>query len=341
VDGTPVLDLAGLKGAGVTFTSVLLVAPGEDLVGLVRYLQKLGGNRGAWRDVFEPQGVSVGAMQAPDTEAMRERGKAVYLDHCVGCHGARGDGTGDAATFLSPRPRDFTAGVFKFHTTPSGTLPTDGDLFRTITRGVRWTAMPTWHEVGDKDRMAVVTYLKTLSKRWTEDKPEPPIVIPAPPPATADTLVKGKALYAQAKCAECHGESGKGDGPSAAQLKDDFDLPIPPADFTRGQFKGGSHVSDIYRAMTVGLDGTPMPSFADSMTDEERWAISYYVLSLSAWTDPLTGERLRLSASARAALNAAGAKAASPRTALDPDRPAGVAEADARPLRRYYPGVQE
>ena len=342
VDGTPVLDLAGLKGAAPAFTSVLLVAPTEDLVGLVRYVQKLGSNRGAWRDVFEPQGVSVGAMQVSDSEGMRELGKEVYVQHCVGCHGARGDGAGAAATFLSPRPRDFTAGVFKFHTTPSGTLPTDGDLFRTITRGVRWTAMPTWHEVGDKERMAVVTYLKTLSKRWTEDKPEPPLVIPAPPPVTAETLVKGKALYAQAKCAECHGEGGKGDGPSAAQLKDDFDLPIPPADFTRGQFKGGSHVSDIYRAMTTGLDGTPMPSFADSMTDAERWSISYYVLSLSAWTDPLTGDRLRLSPAARAALNAADTKAASPRAAFDPERAGtGVAEGGARTPRRYYPGVQE
>ena len=342
VDGTPVLDLAGIKGAAPAFTRVLLVAPSQDLVGLVRYLQKLGSNRGAWRDVFEPQGVSVGAMQVSDSEAMRELGKTVYAEHCIGCHGARGDGAGAAATFLLPRPRDFTAGVFKFHTTPSGTLPTDGDLFRTITRGLRGTAMPTWHEVGDKERMAVVTYLKTFSKRWTEDKPEPPIVIPAPPPVTADTLRRGRELYAQAKCAECHGEGGKGDGPSAAQLKDDFDVPIPPADFTRGQFKGGSHVSDIYRAMTVGLDGTPMPSFADSMTDPERWAISYYVLSLSAWTDPLTGEQLRLSAPARAALNTRDTTAASPRAAFDPEgtRP-GMAEAGGRPPRRYYPGVQE
>ncbi|MEX2146520.1 MAG: cbb3-type cytochrome c oxidase subunit II [Candidatus Rokuibacteriota bacterium] len=342
VDGTPVLDLAGRTGAAAPLTAVVLLAPREDLVGLVRYLQKLGTNRGAWRDVFEPQGVTVGAMQAPDSEAMRELGKQVYDHHCVGCHGTRGDGAGPAATFLSPRPRDFTLGVFKFHSTPSGTLPTEGDLFRTITRGVRWTAMPTWHEVSDKERMAVVSYLKTLSTRWVEDTPEPPLVIPAAPPATAQTLVRGKALYAQAKCAECHGEGGAGDGPSAAQLKDDVDLPIRPADFTRGQFKGGSHVSDIYRAMTVGLDGTPMPSYSDSMTDDERWAISYYVLSLSAWADPLTGERLRLSPAARAALNGPEVKAASPRAPFDPAGAAtGVAEAGGRASRRYYPGVQE
>ena len=48
--------------------------------------------------------------------------------------------------------------------------------------------------------------------------------------------------------------------------------------------------------MTLGLDGTPMPSFADSMSEEERWAISYYVLSLAAWRDPFTGEMLDLPA---------------------------------------------
>ena len=48
--------------------------------------------------------------------------------------------------------------------------------------------------------------------------------------------------------------------------------------------------------MTTGLDGTPMPSFADSMTEDERWAISYYVLSFSAFNDPLTGEKLKLDA---------------------------------------------
>ena len=83
---------------------------------------------------------------------------------------------------------------------------------------------------------------------------------------------------------------------SAAELKDDFGFPIRPADFTRGQFKGGSGVRDIFRTMTLGLDGAPMPSFADSMSEEERWAISYYVLSLSAWIDPHTGKRLEVPA---------------------------------------------
>jgi cytochrome c oxidase cbb3-type subunit 2 len=336
VDATPVPDVSLRSGPA---SAVRLVAPTPDLVALVRYLQRLGMSRGAWRDVFEPQAVSVSGMTVPASHDLVERGREVYLDHCVGCHGTRGDGAGRAATFLSPLPRDFTAGVFKFRSTPSGSLPTDGDLFRTITRGVRWTGMPTWHEVQDKARVAVVAYLKTLSKRWGEEAVEPPIPMPATPRATPELLARGKALYAQAKCAECHGEGGRGDGPSAATLQDDFQRPIWPADFTRGQFKAGGSVSDIYRTMTTGLDGTPMPSFADAMSDEERWAIAYYVLAFSAWGDPLTGERLRLSPETRAALNAPETVADRPRTAWDPARPGAVAQAPRR--RPYYPGIRD
>jgi len=284
--------------------------------------------------------VSVSVMTIPDSADLRALGQEVFVDHCAGCHGARGDGAGRAATFLSPLPRDFTAGVFKFRSTPSGSLPTDGDLFRTITRGVRWTAMPTWHEVPDKQRIAVVAYLKTLSKRWTEDAVEPAIPLPPPPRATPALLARGKALYAQAKCAECHGEGGRGDGPSAEALQDDFQRPIRPTDFTRGQLKGGGSVSDVYRTMTTGLDGTPMPSFADSMSDDQRWAIAYHVLSFSAWADPLTGDRLRLSPETRASLNAPDTVADRPRAAFDPARQAaGVVGAVRR--RPYYPGIRD
>jgi len=71
-----------------------------------------------------------------------------------------------------------------------------------------------------------------------------------------------------------------------------------------------------------------MPSFADSLGNAERWALAYYVLSLSAWADPLTGEKLQLSDAAKAALNSRGVEASHPRRAWDPalDGP-GVAEA--------------
>jgi cytochrome c oxidase cbb3-type subunit 2 len=342
IDGTPVLDLTPFADKPPALTSVVLVVPTKELVSLVGYVQKLGMNRGAWREVFEPQNVALSVMGIPPSADLVARGKEEYAEHCVGCHGAKGDGNGLAATFLFPRPRDFTIGAFKFRSTPSGSLPTDGDLFRTVTRGVRWTAMPTWHELPDKTRLAVVSYIKTFSPRWREEKPEPPLVLPPPPPATPALLARGKDLYVKAKCWECHGDVGKGDGPSANQLKDDLKLPIRPADFTKGQFKGGSHVADIYRTMTLGLDGTPMPSFADSMNDAERWAISYFVLSFSAWADPLTGEKLKLSPQTKAALGSPDVRADHPRLALDPEREAaGVARANGKKPRVYYPGIRE
>ena len=311
-------------------------------MGLVAYVQKLGMNRGAWREVFEPQTVDVSAMRIPESEMLLARGRAVFAQRCIGCHGAKGDGNGVAATFLSPRPRDFTLGEFKFRTTPSGSLPTDGDLFRTITRGVRWTPMPTWHEVPENDRLAVIQYLKSFSDRWRQEKPPAPVYVPDPPAPTPELLARGKELYDKvAKCWQCHGDGGKGDGPSADGLKDDFGFPIRPTDFTRGQFKGGSHARDIYRTMTTGLDGTPMPSFVDSMTADERWAISYYVLSFSAWGDPLTGQKLRISPQAKAALDSLAVRASSPRLAYDPDgTPTALSKRNATP-RAAADGEQE
>jgi cytochrome c oxidase cbb3-type subunit I/II len=341
IDGVPVLDLTPFGSRPPALASVRLIFPRRDMVALVRYVQKLGTNRGAWREVFEPQSVSFSVMTIPSTPDLLERGRQAYTRRCVGCHGARGDGNGPAATFLSPRPRDFTTGVFKFRTTPSGSLPTDGDLFRTVSRGVRWTAMPTWHEVPEKDRLAVVSYIKTFSPRWKTDRPEPAVTIPAPPRVGESLLASGRELYAKAKCAECHGETGAGNGPSAGQLRDDFELPIRPTDFTRGQFKGGSAVSDVFRTMTTGLDGTPMPSFGETLTDDERWAISYYVLSFSAWGDPLTGKKLDLAPATKASLNSPDVTADHPRTAVDPNAsPSAVA---GRMSRRtiYYPGVLE
>ena len=342
-DGTPALELTVLPGAPEAWRGrrLTVIAPTDDMRALVAYVQKLGTNRGAWRDVFDPQRVSVTAMSIPTTAEGVARGKAVYVRRCAGCHGADGDGNGPAATFLDPRPRNFTTGVFKFRSTPSGSLPTDGDLYRTITRGLRWTAMPTWHELPEKERLAVITYVKTFSPRWRDERAEAPVPLPDPPRATAEVLGRGQTLYGAAKCWECHGESGKGDGPSAAQLTDDLGFRIRPTDFTRGQFKGGSDARDVFRTMSTGLDGTPMPSFADSMTEEERWAISFFVLSLSAFRDPLTGERLRLGPGAVAALNAAAPTAyASSDLAMDLSR-AGDAAGAGGPTSsmRFFLGV--
>ncbi|KRR09274.1 cytochrome C oxidase [Bradyrhizobium valentinum] len=294
--------------------TVMIAAETKELEGLIAYLQKLGMNRGKWRDVFEPQQLEVTQATLPRSSEWIAYGRVVYERRCVGCHGAKGDGNGPAATFLyRQRPRSFAAAVFKFRLTKEP-VPTDGDLLRTITRGVRGTAMPPWYELPLTDRLAVIQYIKyelavdrsDPAKPYSffiEEPPGAPLHIQRPPTPSQQILVRGKEVWQIAKCWECHGNTGRGDGEKAAGLKDDLGFPIPPADLTTGQFKSGPAVEDIFRTMTTGLSGTPMPNYRDSLPEEDRWALAYYVLSLSAFTDPITGEPLPIAPADRTALN--------------------------------------
>jgi len=297
-----------------TGDTVRIAAETDDLKGLVAYVQKLGMNRGKWRDLFEPQEIEISDVTLPRSAEWIAYGKEVYERRCIGCHGEKGDGNGPAATFLfNQRPRNFNAGVFKFRLTQKP-VPTDGDLLRTITRGVRGTAMPAWYELPLNDRLAVIQYIKyelavdrsDPSKPYAyfiEEPPSQPLYIGSPPTPSQDILTHGKEVWQNAKCWECHGQTGKGDGEKAAGLKDDFGFPVRPADLTSGQFKSGPSVQDIFRTMSTGLSGTPMPSYGDSLSEQDRWALAYYVLSLSAFKDPLTGEPLKISDADRKALD--------------------------------------
>ena len=294
--------------------AVKLVAETKDIVALTAYIQKLGMNRGQWRDLVTPEETDGAGVALPRSDERIAAGKVVFERRCVACHGAKGDGNGWAATFLyRQRPRNFTLGEFKFRLT-KGPLPSDADLLRTITRGVRGTAMPAWFELPLDDRLAVIQYIKyelTADKSdpekpafyFVDEPPGPPMLIGTPPTPTREMVAHGGAIWLQAKCWECHGKTGHGDGQKAAGLKDDWGFPIRPANLTRGQFKSGPNVSDLYRTVSTGLTGTPMPSFRDSFPDADRWALAYYVLSLSAFSDPLTGNALPIGAADRAALD--------------------------------------
>lgn len=213
------------------------------------------------------------------------RGKEFFDRYCSGCHGERGNGKGPAAPFLDPKPRDFTRGTFKFRSTPSNSLPTDADLVRSIREGVHGTAMPAWKTLPDVEVKAIVAYLKTFSKRFSREKPAPTLAFPGAP-LDLDTparVARGRLVWEELKCAFCHGDGGKGDGPSASKLVDSEGNPILPFDFTRKEPKGGSTPEDLYRTFMTGLAGTPMPDFAETTRDDpQRWDLVAYVRSLRA-----------------------------------------------------------
>lgn len=225
---------------------------------------------------------SAATPNASQTAYLVETGKGVYERYCVGCHGEQGDGKGPAAEMLLVKPRDFRQGTFKFRTTPTGSLPTDEDLYRTITRGVRHTAMPAFLLLPESDRLAVIQYIKTFSDRWQREKPQPPLFIPQPPSyvGTFESVKAGKKIWEMSQCWQCHGRRGRGDGPASATLTDDWGNPIPAFDFTQGVLKGGPSPSDIYRTFTTGLNGTPMPSYASFLTEEDRWNLVSFTLYL-------------------------------------------------------------
>ncbi len=209
-------------------------------------------------------------------------GGPLYQKLCSQCHGVKGDGLGVAAYRLDPKPRDFTAGKFKIRHTPSGSLPTDEDLTHIIREGMPYTSMPPWKHLSDEDIKTLVAAVKSFSPDFADAAKKPKAIsIPSAPSFSADSAKKGKEVYARIGCTACHGELARGDGPSATTLKDDWGNPIRPADLTmRWTFRGGPTREDIYRTFTTGLNGTPMPSFAESLTDAERWQLVDYLASL-------------------------------------------------------------
>ncbi len=211
-------------------------------------------------------------------------GKSNYRRYCAGCHGDYGDSNGENAVWLDPKPRDFTIATFKCRSTPTGTLPTDEDLFNTIGRGVTNSNMPIWNALSPQQRADLVAYIKIFSPRWEKEKAGEPIKIPAEPPVTVESISHGKALFAKLECWKCHGPHGEGDGPSAATLTDSKDQPIRPYNFAAGKgdsrFKCGDTNQDLYKIFMTGLDGTPMPSFADVIQPNDAWDLVHFLRTL-------------------------------------------------------------
>lgn len=208
-------------------------------------------------------------------------GKEFYRRWCVGCHGTEGNGEGENAQWIDPKPRDFTEALFRWRSTPTGTLPTDQDLYDTITRGVVDTLMPTWRPLTPQTRVDLIAYIKTFSPKWATQKAGTPITIPPEPPQTIDSVLHGRQLFDQLQCWKCHGPEGRGDGPSAITLTDDKGEPIRPYNFHDGtRFRCGETNSDLYKIFITGLDGTPMPSFADSLKPQDAWDLVHFLRTL-------------------------------------------------------------
>jgi mono/diheme cytochrome c family protein len=196
-----------------------------------------------------------------------ERGARVYARTCAACHGRSGEGDGPGAADLDPLPRNFTAGQFRFRTTPSGRLPRPEDIDRTIRRGLPGTAMPAFGEVLSAREIAdLTTYVIPLAPvTMVPGSPVDAVAIPAVPAPSAASIAEGRNLYRIMECWSCHGIDGSGKGQSADGLLDEVGDPILPTDFRFAPLKGGREPEAVVRTLLTGLNGTPMPAYGEAM----------------------------------------------------------------------------
>lgn len=248
-------------------------------------------------------------------------GKMLYTEYCMACHGAEGDGRGVAAKGMQVPPRDLTMGVYKFGRVVSGELPHDEDFYKILRDGLHGTAMLPW-DMSDHQMFQVVQYIKTFAPDVWEGKDkelgERLVVVERDPFGKAhrnSAIERGKVVYhTSAQCQACHrayvsfpelsrlNEEEFGDPLDVAFYDPDmyYSRPQPsqygfstlPPDMTWHHVRSVQTVEDIYIRMLAGVGGTSMPSWKDTLPNDDIWAVSHYVHYLMSLRD--TPERREL-----------------------------------------------
>lgn len=267
-------------------------------------------------DVDTSRPTEFGYQTTPRTVRLQE-GEAAYTFYCIGCHGENGLGDGPAARMLNPAPRNFQKAKFKFISTRFAELPTDEDLFRTISNGLRGSSMPSWGHLPEQTRWALVEYIKTFSDIWKRP-PTPSIPFVTDPYVEmkdkSEAIKRGEVAYhGFFSCWNCHpayvseekiseysqvlgGPPRSGlreDLEEAAIKKDEDNKTIFAPDFLRDYVKAGTSVDILYQSIAAGITGTAMPTWIDAaasgpedeegnklVTQADIWAIAYYVQDL-------------------------------------------------------------
>ncbi len=247
-------------------------------------------------------------------------GETTYVEYCVQCHGAKGDGKGVSYKGMYPPPRDFTMGVYKFGNVVSGELPHDEDFYRIIRHGLNGSAMLPW-DISDERLDAVTQYIKTFAPQVWEGEGKTPgtkFELPKDPygeEKRAEAIEKGKRVYhITASCIQCHrGYESKDQislynkeingapmaeadfAPDLYQVKlqeSELGYKVVPPDFTFHNLRSITDMESLVQRLMYGVTGSGMPGWKDVVTDDELWALAYYVDSLRKLKDTPAREEL-------------------------------------------------
>lgn len=241
------------------------------------------------------------------------KGKQIYREYCMACHGAEGDGKGVASKGMRTPPRNFKLGLIKFGDVSSGELSHDQAIFKTLKEGLAGTAMLPW-DLTPGQMKAVWSYIKTFSPETWIGKDKnlgEQITLTKDPFGLARksaAIERGREVYhVTANCQSCHRAYVTKNELSAMTKKltgdsmssDDFDddmykiklqesdhgyMTIPP-DQTWDAIRSASSVNDLYLRIAAGVGGTSMPAWKGTIENDEIWAVSYYVRYLMDMKD--------------------------------------------------------
>jgi DMSO reductase family type II enzyme heme b subunit len=142
--------------------------------------------------------------------------------------------------------------------------------------------MPGWEVLSEKDRWNVVAYIKSFAGDKLKDAPKKQ-ELPKDVASSDASLKRGKEMFEAIECHKCHGNTGRADGPSRPELKDEWGQPVAPANLAkRWNFRGGKDRTEIATRIAVGVLGTPMPAFMDAVEKpEDIWHLTNYIVALS------------------------------------------------------------
>ncbi|RLA60079.1 MAG: hypothetical protein DRQ88_03125 [Epsilonproteobacteria bacterium] len=267
-------------------------------------------------NAFHEDKIFAGGVVA--TKAQLSSGKQIYMEYCMACHGAKGDGNGVASKGMSNPPRNFTLGTFKFGNVVSGDLVHDDTLINIIKKGLHGSGMLPW-DVSEEQAFNVVQYIKTFAPDTWEGSDKTlgeKIKITKNPYGMArnsSAVARGKEVYhIIAQCWSCHRAYADKRDLNAMNKKingedfEDYDAEMyelkiqdsdhgyrnMPPDFTWHTVKSAKTIEDLYVRISAGVGGTTMASWQDTIEDDDIWAVAHYIKYLMDLKDKKEREDL-------------------------------------------------
>ena len=229
--------------------------------------------------------------------------RRLFLLHCGACHGPDGNGDGLAARHLFPPPRNLRWESSRLVSTNNG-VPTLDDTVTVLQRGISGTSMPAYDDLNDDELRLLAEEVHRLRREGLREQlagalalqgeevveddveesvdlltsPGDAIVVPPIGPAAPSSLARGKEVYLELGCANCHGEDGAGD---AGQIwHDERGFPVRARDLARESLKGGHDATSLYLRITAGMPGSPHPS-SPGLSERQLTDVVQFCLSLS------------------------------------------------------------